>query len=62
VREALIDVSGRALAATLVEPAGDSSQLRGLLFVHGLGSDQTRYRSRADTASQQLNAVCLTFD
>src|SRR5512144_1771264 len=53
---------GRALVATIVEPAGDSSQLRGLLFIHGLESDQRGYRSRAAMACQQLNAVCLTFD
>ena len=36
--------------------------LPGILFVHGFKSDQSGYRSRARTASDELHAVCLTFD
>jgi pimeloyl-ACP methyl ester carboxylesterase len=34
----------------------------GLLFVHGLSSDQRGYRQRAEATSAALGAVCLTFD
>lgn len=57
-----IELPDRTLAATMVEPPGDSVGLRGLLFVHGLGSGQRSYVARAATACRQLDAVCLTFD
>jgi pimeloyl-ACP methyl ester carboxylesterase len=34
----------------------------GLLFIHGLHSSQSGYLERAEAATEQLGAVCLTFD
>jgi uncharacterized protein len=48
------------LAGTLFEPAGDAAP--GVLFVHGLHSDQGGYRERAEAACERLGALCLTFD
>jgi uncharacterized protein len=46
-----------------VFPAGPSDTPGpGLLFVHGLGSDQVGYLPRAERASRLLGTTCLTFD
>ena len=52
----------RRLSATLTEPVGGKRDLPAVLFVHGLGSDQSGYRSRAVATTVGLNSVCLTFD
>jgi len=49
------------LAGTLFEPEG-AVRSPGILFVHGLWSDQDGYRERAVAAGERLGAVCLTFD
>jgi pimeloyl-ACP methyl ester carboxylesterase len=51
----------RALDAHLVSPEGDTTGA-GLLFVHGLGSDQSGYLERARVAADELRCTCLTFD
>jgi pimeloyl-ACP methyl ester carboxylesterase len=43
-------------------PAAGTGEGAGLLFVHGLHSDQTGYRSRAEEATARLGTTCLTFD
>src|SRR6266481_141024 len=35
---------------------------RRILFVHGYRSSQTNYAPRAQSASDDLAAICLTFD
>jgi len=59
------DISFRSaaldLAGTLFEPEG-VALAPGLLFVHGLWSDQGGYGERAVAAGERLGAVCLTFD
>src|SRR5919199_5915486 len=53
-----IQVDGREIAGTLVQPA---TTVPGVLFVHGWGGSQEQYLSRArDIAA--LGCVCLTFD
>lgn len=52
----------RRLVGRIFDPSGASTDLRAVLFVHGQGSSQTGYRSRARLASRNLDAVCMTFD
>ena len=61
-REVVIRSGGRDLAGHVFDPGGAPSSGAGLLFVHGLRSDQAGYRRRAQVASAALGAVCLTFD
>jgi uncharacterized protein len=51
--------SGRTLVGRVYAPG---PSLAGVLFVHGLHSDQTGYKERAEPVTEQLGAVCLTFD
>ena len=51
---------GRTLAARLFRPASASGP--GILFVHGLHSNQEGYRERAEALVERIGAVCLTFD
>ena len=53
--------AGLDLAGTLFEPAG-AAGAPGILFVHGLRSDQDGYRERARAAVERLGAVAVTFD
>ena len=55
-----IESSGRMLAACLV--AGHGARRPAVLFLHGLHSDQTGYRPRAELLADRLGATCLTFD
>ena len=55
-------VNNRRLAGRLFLPSKSAAPGPGLLFVHGLGSDQTGYAPRAERAAAALGAVCLTFD
>lgn len=50
------------LSGRIFEPEPRGSDRRAVLFVHGLASSQQPYESRAQTVSQRLAAVCLTFD
>jgi pimeloyl-ACP methyl ester carboxylesterase len=54
--------AGRHLAGRLFDSEAASSPKPGLLFVHGFGSDQRGYQQRAEKASAELGAACLTFD
>jgi uncharacterized protein len=60
INDLIIDSSGRRLAARRI--GGGDAIASGLLFLHGLHSDQTGYRARAEAASLRLGAVCLTVD
>ncbi len=62
VSELAIARGGRSLAAHLSVPAASTGESAGLLFVHGLHSDQIGYRSRAEEATARLGTTCLTFD
>jgi dienelactone hydrolase len=53
--------AGLDLAGTLFEPEG-AAGAAGVLFVHGLHSDQAGYRERAEAVRDRLGAVCVTFD
>jgi uncharacterized protein len=53
--------TARSLAATLFVPPGVSPR-PGLMFVHGLHSDQVGYRFRARAVTEARDLVCLTFD
>jgi dienelactone hydrolase len=53
--------AGLDLAGRLFEPDG-AARASGILFVHGLRSNQGGYRERAEAAVERLGAVCLTFD
>jgi pimeloyl-ACP methyl ester carboxylesterase len=54
-----IDSSGRTLSAHVSAPA---VRRPGLLFIHGLHSNQSGYLERAKAATERLGAVCLAFD
>jgi len=59
-----IESDGRRLAGLLFgTDAGAGEPTRpGVLFIHGYGSDQRGYRSRAEAVVGAIGAVCLTFD
>ena len=59
--ELTLTSGGRRLDANLVVPEGITSGA-GLLFVHGLGSNQQGYLERAGAAADELGCTCLTFD
>jgi pimeloyl-ACP methyl ester carboxylesterase len=68
MQEILIRSSNRRLAGRLFEPQpsretapGETSHA-GLLFVHGLNSNQSGYAARARAATLKLGLSCLTFD
>lgn len=52
----------RRLAARLFLPPTSTGPAPGLLFLHGLDSDQSGYEPRAELASAALGAVCMSFD
>jgi pimeloyl-ACP methyl ester carboxylesterase len=52
----------RRLAGCVFEPARRDTSGAGILFVHGLDSDQGGYRERATAAAEGFGATCLTFD
>jgi uncharacterized protein len=62
VSDIVIPSGSRELAARIIAGARSTSRQRGLVFVHGLDSDQSGYRDRALAAAAELDAVCLTFD
>lgn len=62
ISDITIDSSGRDLAGHIVARPASAQGRAALLFVHGLGSDQSGYRHRAIAAVEELDAVCLTFD
>jgi uncharacterized protein len=59
-----IPVGDRRLSARRFAPADPAHEgdRPGLLFVHGLDSEQSGYADRAEAAVSRLGAVCLTFD
>ncbi|MFF3381304.1 alpha/beta hydrolase family protein [Streptomyces sp. NPDC002680] len=65
----VFDSPRERLFGTVFLPDGDPSAespregtLPGILFVHGLRSDQSGYLSRARVSASELRVVCLTFD
>jgi uncharacterized protein len=66
--EIRISVDQRSLAGRLFEPTPSQGGAigerdhAGLLFVHGLNSDQRAYKSRAEAASLELGLISFTFD
>lgn len=61
-RELVFASGSRELAGRLFSPAEREPSGAGILFIHGLGSDQRGYQRRAEAASDGLGATCLTFD
>ncbi len=62
VTELGLQSAGRKLAARLIDGSGGTPGSPAILFLHGLGSDQSGYRSRAGAAAGSLGAACLTVD
>ena len=65
----VFEAEGRPLFGKIFKPdnfapseRSPEVRLPGILFIHGLNSDQSGYRVRAETASNNLNVACLTFD
>lgn len=61
----VFEACGRRLYGAIFpsREAGESLRRRpGILFAHGLGSAQKRYRIRAQVAARELDVACLTFD
>lgn len=52
----------RRLAAGCFTPVSRRASGAGILFIHGMGSDQSGNRRRAEAAAEGLGACCLTFD
>ena len=61
VSELTIDRGAHALSGHLVRPTAGDVSGRGLLFVHGLWSDQRGYLERADAVAAE-GTTCLTLD
>lgn len=57
-----LETRGHTLAAHVVVPKSAERRGAGLLFVHGLGSSQSRYITRAETVAAEAGVVCLAFD
>jgi uncharacterized protein len=57
-----LNSAGRLLKGTVTESAGGSTASAAVMFVHGLGSSQAAYLSRAKRISLALGFQCLTFD
>lgn len=53
---------GRLLDGRLFDHPGGGTDRRGVLFVHGQGSNQQGYENRAKSTAHNLRAVCMTFD
>jgi pimeloyl-ACP methyl ester carboxylesterase len=62
VREEWVPVADRRLAATVFEPEEAGDARPAIMFLHGRGSDQQGYASRATAVGKQLGAVGLTVD
>lgn len=58
----LMLVEGREVVGHLVRAGQAAAPRSGILFLHGLHSDQTGYLRRARIAARALDATCLTFD
>jgi esterase/lipase len=59
-----IEASGRLLAADLFSASSGQADgpVPGVLFVHGLRSDRSGYRERAESVAAAIGGVSLTFD
>ncbi|MFI5091210.1 MAG: alpha/beta hydrolase [Terriglobales bacterium] len=55
-----LNSDGREIQGRIFRPIGEPTG--GLLFIHGLHSDQSGYVVRAEAAVEALDVVCLTFD
>jgi pimeloyl-ACP methyl ester carboxylesterase len=60
--EISIDSASRRLAARRIGDDGGAAPGPGILFLHGLHSDQIGYEARANALASTLGATCLTFD
>jgi pimeloyl-ACP methyl ester carboxylesterase len=56
-----LEVGGRSLASTFFAPPAGRPR-PGLLFLHGMNSEQTGYRERALAVVDTLGVACLTVD
>jgi uncharacterized protein len=62
VQEVRFRSDDRTIQGRVFQPESSETSKMGLLFVHGWRSNQINYESRARTASEALESVCLTFD
>ena len=63
MEEIVFQAGGRRLYGAIFPPGeAGGSRRPGILFAHGLGSDQQGYRIRAQVAASELDVACLTFD
>src|ERR1700728_5239002 len=57
-----IPSGSQELSARVFTPSSSERTVAGVLFVHGLHSDQVGYQARAERLTEQLGLSCLTFD
>ncbi len=62
IRDVSFKSNDERLSGRTYQPPGGRSSKPGLLFVHGLHSNQEGYHVRATAAATALDTVCLTFD
>jgi pimeloyl-ACP methyl ester carboxylesterase len=62
VKEIVFTSDGRDLNGRIFRPPRPDQPAGGLLFIHGLHSDQNGYAVRAEAAVEALDVACLTFD
>ncbi len=62
IRDVSFKSNDERLSGRTYQPPGGQSSKPGLLFVHGLHSNQEGYHVRATAAATALDTVCLTFD
>src|SRR5260370_28970612 len=57
--DVVLAVAGRRICARVFEPGRGSGPRPGVLFIHGLGSDQPGSWPRAEATVGAFHAVCL---
>jgi pimeloyl-ACP methyl ester carboxylesterase len=62
VRDVDIDSGGRCLRGTVTERSAGPASGAAVIFVHGWGSGQAAYRSRAERVVRAVDCRCLAFD
>jgi pimeloyl-ACP methyl ester carboxylesterase len=62
MRSAEFISGGRRLSANIFEPEPELVRRPAILFVHGWHSSKSGYGVRAAAVTEQLGAVCVTFD